>query len=789
MHTLIQSNTRSRASMAKPLLALVLLVELAHVGIVLLLPQTILPSNLLQLFLPLMAVGVSVCHRKFSLNAVGRRCWTAIIVAFSIWSVAQSLFIYFLYHPEWRLGAVRADDALWMLFGLPLLLAINTTREELDRVQWLDRVQTLLFFVVLYVLVFLTTGRLTLSHAYLIQNLALVLCCFLRLPTCTLTRERRFFVRLTIFLLVYGVLETVGDFLYLHGWKVGGPVDLIWTLPVASFIALTLRDALLSKEQEKHASPILKAARRMQGLSVAALAFLSIGVSALLTTRRPVLGGMFLACCFALFALRTNAREEVWHKAHGRLEEAVLKDALTGLGNRILLRARLTERLASPVPNGNVVLLFADLDRFKLINDSLGHALGDRLLIEVGQRLIAAAPENSVICRLGGDEFVVLTCADDAAEAQGSGDALLEALRLPFQLGDHLLRCTSSIGIVLAEPGADVDHLLRTADHAMYRAKQLGKDRVQLFDASLLAQMNSRWQMEADLRRCVERNDISVAFQPILSVEGGEISGFEALARWTHPTRGQVPPLEFIPLAEDTGLILSLGAQVLEKACRQVAQWNASWGTRFSVSVNVSPRQFADSALLDVVLSTLERTGLHPTLLRLEITESALLVHESAVKFTLAQARAQGIRISLDDFGTGYSSLSFLLNLPVDEVKVDRSFVSDMHSDPQRRELVRTVIQLGHSLGKRVVAEGVETEQDLSELAAMGCECAQGWLISRPLLAEALELDMPAITSRLAQRPGSHSRVFESAQRFHRLAKDRDEGDLNASLTPVEVAV
>ncbi|MGI4830750.1 MAG: putative bifunctional diguanylate cyclase/phosphodiesterase [Janthinobacterium lividum] len=734
-----------------------------------------------------MAVAVSLFYRRISVNAVERRCWTAIAMAFSIWALAQSLFISFMYCAEWRFESVRLDDALWMLFGLPLLLAINTTHEELDRVQWLDRAQTLLFFVVLYLLVFLTTGRLTLNHAYLIQNLALILCCLLRLPTCTLTHERQFFLRLTMFLLVYGVLETVGDVLYLRGWKAGSPVDLIWTLPVASFIALVLRDALLSKEEEKQASPILRVVGRMQGLSVAALAFLSIGVSALLTTRRPLLGGVFLAGCFALFALRTNAREDVWHKAHGRLEEAVLKDPLTGLGNRILLQTHLTRRLDNPTHHGNVVLLFADLDRFKLINDSLGHALGDQLLIEVGQRLTSAAPKSSIVCRLGGDEFVVLTFADDAAGAQASGDALLDALRLPFQLGDHLLRCTTSIGIVLAEAGAQVDHLLRTADHAMYRAKQLGKDRVQLFDASLLAQMNNRWQMEADLRQCVQRKDIDVAFQPILSVESGEISGFEALARWTHPMRGQVPPLEFIPLAEDTGLILPLGAQVLEKACQQVASWNVSWGTYFSVSVNVSPRQFADTGLLDMVLATLERTGLDPTLLRLEITESALLVHENMVQNTLARARAHGICISLDDFGTGYSSLSFLLNLPVDEVKVDRSFVSDMHRDPQRRELVRTVIQLGHSLGKRVVAEGVETEQDLNELAAMGCECAQGWLISRPLRAEALELDMPAITLRVAHKPRGLSRIVELPQSSNRDTTHHREETLCAPHTSVEV--
>lgn len=739
------------AYLARPALVLVLLTELAHVLVVLFLPHPTLASNLFQLFLPLLAVAVSIQQRRFTPDDVGRRRWTAIAAAFTIWCIAQSLFVYFLYFPEFKVGGVRPDDALWVLFGFPILLAVNTTHDELDRVQWLDRAQAILFFIVLCLLVFDRSGRLSLNIAYLIQNLALLLCCLLRLPSCTLARERRFFTRLTIFLLVYGALETVGDVLYMRGWEVGSPVDLIWTVPVACFIVLVLRDALMTREQEEHASRLVTAVARMSGLSIAALAFLSIGISALLASHRPLLGGICVAACFGLFALRTNAREHGWHEAHGRLEETVLRDALTGLGNRVHLRNSLGKILSAARTTSTPVLLFADLDRFKSINDSLGHALGDRLLIEVAQRLRAAAPTDSSVCRIGGDEFVVLASIQDVAEAQVIGDALLEALRVPYELGEHIMRCTASIGVVLAATDEGPDDLLRTADHAMYRAKQLGKDRVQLFDASLLHQINSRWKLEAALRESVEQGDIDVAFQPILSVGGGEIAGFEALARWSHPAHGNVPPSEFIPLAEDTGLIIPLGTQVLEKACSQVARWNRSWGTRFSVSINVSPRQFGDPGLLDLLLATLDRTGLDPSLLRLEITETALLVHESMVKQVLLQARAHGIHISLDDFGTGYSSLSFLLSLPVDEVKVDRSFVSDMHLDPKRRELVRTVIQLGHSLGKRVVAEGVETEQELRELAAMGCECAQGWLISRPLLAAALEADMPFIAARGAR--------------------------------------
>ena len=714
-------------------------------------PHMVLASNLIQLVFPMVAVGVSIHQRAMSVDAVERRCWTAIGAAFSIWSSAQLLYLFFMYLPAATILGIRLDDALWVLFGLPLLLAVHTTHDELDTVQWADRVQAIFFFVVLYLMVFLRQGRMTLNTAYLIQNAALLLCCMLRLPICTTARERRFFLRLTIFLLLYGLFETVGDLLYRRGWAPGSLVDLTWTIPVASFIILVQHDALVTREVREQASRLVIVVRRMRGLSISALTFLTMGVSALLAIHHPVPGGLCIAACFALFALRTSAREHAWDQAHGQLQETVLKDPLTGLANRIQLHANLSANLSA---GATPALLFVDLDRFKNINDSLGHALGDRLLIEVAARLRKSSPRGSLVCRIGGDEFVVLAPVGEPKAAEMAGETILGALRLPYEIGEHVLRSSASIGIVLASTNDEVDDLMRTADHAMYRAKQLGKDRVQLFDAGMLAQVHNRWRLESDLRLTVERSEIEIAFQPILTLRGGAIDGFEALARWSHPSQGNIPPCDFIPLAEETGLILKLGAQVLEKACRQVASWNKEWETQYTVSVNVSPRQFAQADFVSQVLATLQRTGLPPRLLRLEITESVLLVHEETVREILSEARSHGIRISLDDFGTGYSSLSFLLNLPVDEVKVDRSFVSDMHRDPQRRELVRTVVQLGHSLGKRVVAEGVETEHELSALAAMGCECAQGWLIGRPLSAKAMETDLAAITARNA-RPES----------------------------------
>ena len=735
----------TREFLSKPLLFVVCAAALVHLGIVLFAPHPLVASNVAQLFFPALAAAIMMYQRQFLSDAVSRRCWGAVASACAIWASAQAIYMYSLYRPIPTIAGFRPDNALWLLFGLPILLAINTTYDQWDRVRWLDRAQEIAFFAVLYVIVFMHSDRLGQNTAFIIQNLALSLCCVLRLPACTVARERRFFIRLTAFLFVYSALETIGDVLYLHGYQPGSPVDLVWTLPFAFFTFLTLRDTRKHFEEGRQTSRIIKAFQRAKGVSVAMLAFLSIGASAYLASFHPLPGGIALCFCFILFALRTNARERSWQEAHGKLEETVLQDTLTGLGNRIQLRSTLSDRLASLSSSRVDLMMFLDLDRFKTINDSMGHSTGDRLLIEVADRLRTSSPKGSVVCRLGGDEFVVISAAMSTEGAENVAQEVLEALRHPYHMGQHVLRCSASVGVVFLTPGATIEDLLRTADHAMYRAKQLGKNRVQLFDASTMAQMNSRWLLEADLRSCIEQNAIEVAYQPVVSVADKTILGYEALARWNHGERGTIAPSEFIPLAEETGLILPLGAQILDKACRQVAQWNARWATRFTVSVNVSPRQFADQGFVKMVLATLERSGLKPSLLRLEITESVLLIPEGTVKHSLQELRSHGIHISLDDFGTGYSSLSFLLSLPVDEIKVDRSFVSDMHINPERRELVRTVVQLGRSLRKRVVAEGVETADEMAELAALGCDCAQGWLVGKPMLIAELEANIPPL--------------------------------------------
>lgn len=741
----------SLALKSRAYLLAVLTLQVAHLLAILCSSKPAVNSNLIESLVPF--VAATVCFRKVvtSTDSAGRTRWLATGGSFCTWSLAQIWFILGTYHLNSRWTYLHIDDALWVLFGLPLLLAnyING-QEKTDKIQLLDRAQATLFFTVLYLLVFLPSIKLPFGVAFNIQDSALVLCGLLRLPSCHSESERRFYIQLNIFLMFYGVCMFGGHALYAEGWQDGSLADLVWTIPFTLFSTLVL-GAELWPSTRKETGRLVSAAKSIHGLGITVLAISSLGVSAVLTLHHLRSGAPIGVLAFSLFAFRMNARERAWERAHCNLEKVVLQDTLTGLGNRVMLRKCLAERLTQSCEEG-VVLLFIDLDRFKGINDSLGHSMGDRLLIEVGAKLSRAVPPDALVCRIGGDEFIVLTSASDSAGAQGVGLAVLEELHSPVLIGAHTLRCTASIGVVLAKAGASAEDLLRTADHAMYHAKQSGKNRVQLFDDSLFLSLNKRWEMEADLREAVETEAITISYRPIARLRDGSIIGVEALARWSHPKWGEVPPSEFIPLAEEAGLILQLGSQVLAKSCRQIAEWNRAWRTTLSVNVNVSPRQLANPGLLQEIVTALERACLDPSLLRIEITETALLVNENAVKQVLTDARSHGIRVALDDFGTGYSSLSYLIDLPVDVVKVDRSFVSALQHDPRRREVVRSIIQLAQSLDKRVVCEGVETEQDLVELLRMECESVQGWIISRPLVASVFEERCSAIEAQFADR-------------------------------------
>ena len=421
---------------------------------------------------------------------------------------------------------------------------------------------------------------------------------------------------------------------------------------------------------------------------------------------------------------------------------AAFHDALTGLPNRALLadHLKLSIERARVRADQLFAVLFLDLDRFKNINDSLGHAAGDQFLIKIAERLECCMRPTDTVARLGGDEFAVLLdgleSADDAARV---AERVQEELSKPFRINGHEVYTTASVGITLCTAAYDCpENILRDADTAMYHAKENGKARYEIFDAAMHASVVARLRLENDLRRAVENQEFVVYYQPIVVLETGRIAGFESLIRWRHPERGFVSPAEFIPLSEETGLITEIGAWVLRESCRQMREWAAQSPTQqtLTISVNLSSRQLAQPDLVDRVKEILRETGLDPRRLRLEITESAVMGNPEAASRMLALLRELGIHLSIDDFGTGYSSLSYLHRFPVDTLKIDRSFVGRMCEGDENAEIVRTIITLADNLGMAVVAEGVETAEQCARLRELRCEYAQGYLFSRPVDAE-----------------------------------------------------
>jgi diguanylate cyclase (GGDEF)-like protein len=390
-------------------------------------------------------------------------------------------------------------------------------------------------------------------------------------------------------------------------------------------------------------------------------------------------------------------------------------------------------------------VLFLDLDRFKVVNDSLGHMVGDQLLVGIARRLEICLRPGDTVARLGGDEFtVLLEDLMSVTEAIEVADRLQKALALPFNLNGHEVFATVSIGIALSSTGYDrPEEVLRDADTAMYRAKMLGKARHEVFDKTMHARAMNLLQMESDLRRAIERNEFVLHYQPIVALETGTISGFEALIRWQHPERGFVPPDDFIPIAEETGLIIPIGQWVLEEACRQIHEWQEQF-TQYpplQISVNLSSKQFVNSNLIDQIRRVLRETNVEPQSLKLEITESVVMENFDMAIEMLNQLRTLGIELSIDDFGTGYSSLSYLHRFPISTLKIDRSFVSRMSDNNENAEIVRTIMMLARSLKMDVVAEGVETIDQLTQLAMLECEYGQGYYFSKPLkIADAAKL-------------------------------------------------
>jgi diguanylate cyclase (GGDEF)-like protein len=417
-------------------------------------------------------------------------------------------------------------------------------------------------------------------------------------------------------------------------------------------------------------------------------------------------------------------------------------DALTGLPNRALFVDRLNHALAGANrQNARLAVLLLDLDRFKVVNDSLGHAAGDELLLAVAQRLSSCIRPIDSAARVGADEFTILL-EDISGETQAVhvAERILESLHTPFQLHGHDVFATTSIGIVVATTAAyTAADLLRDADIALYRAKARGKARYELFDTSMHTRAIDRLQLEVDLRQSIANRDFVVHYQPTVNVETGRVVALEALVRWQHPRRGMISPTEFIPVAEETGLIRPLGRQVMLEACRQAREWQTRYALQPAplISVNLSAQEFQQPNLVEQITLVLDETGLAPGMLQLEITESVVMDDAPTTLRTLRALKQLGVRLAIDDFGTGYSSLSYLKRFPVDVLKVDKAFVSGIDDDAEDAAIVKAIITLAHTLGMQVIAEGVESSTQVARLRALGCRHAQGYYFARPLTCDA----------------------------------------------------
>ncbi|HZH91438.1 MAG TPA: EAL domain-containing protein [Pyrinomonadaceae bacterium] len=432
-------------------------------------------------------------------------------------------------------------------------------------------------------------------------------------------------------------------------------------------------------------------------------------------------------------------------RAEEQLQHEAMHDVMTGLPNRAMFIDHLELAIARAQRNEarKFAVLYIDLDRFKVINDSLGHSVGDQLLKEVAVRLWKCVRAGDTVARLGGDEFVLLLEdiyeEDEAIEV---AERIKVELAAPFTLNAREVFITVSVGVASSWTSYhQAEGLIRDADAAMYRAKSLGKNRHEIYDSAMHAQVNDLLQMETALRMAVERNELVVYYQSIVDLETFKISGFEALVRWNHPERGFISPANFIPLAEETGLIVDIGEWVLRDACRQMERWQKIFPSDppLFVSVNLSSKQFIQSDLIQRVTRIIEETKINPEGLKLEITESAVMDNVETATQMLKNLRALGIKLSIDDFGTGYSSLSYLHRFPIDTLKVDRSFVVNMSEDSENVEIVRTIVSLAQNLGMNVIAEGVETKEQLAALRKLGCENGQGYFFSKPVGAKAAE--------------------------------------------------
>jgi diguanylate cyclase (GGDEF)-like protein/PAS domain S-box-containing protein len=426
-----------------------------------------------------------------------------------------------------------------------------------------------------------------------------------------------------------------------------------------------------------------------------------------------------------------------------QLRQNAFHDALTGLPNRILFMDRLEQAIAHTQRHEDhlFAVLFLDLDRFKVINDSLGHLTGDRLLVEIARRLQLCLRQSDTVARLGGDEFtLLLPDIEDSSDAIRVAERIQEELRLPFALDTNEVFTSASIGITLSTTGYDsAEYVLRDADIAMYRAKSQGMGRYEIFNSDMHVQAVTRLQLETDLRLAIERQELRLYYQPIVLLENGKIAGFEALIRWLHPQNGLMLPDSFLPTAIEAGLLIPLCQWVIRSACLEASQWRSQFpDLRLRINVNLSSQRFNQSNLSHEVAGVLQDTGLNASILTLEVTESLIMASAETVTAMLYELKDLGIQLSIDDFGTGYSSLARLHHFPIDELKIDRSFINDMSRTPGNSEIVEAIIALAQKLNLNVTAEGIETPEQLAKLRELRCKYGQGFFFSCPLDSEAV---------------------------------------------------
>ena len=451
-----------------------------------------------------------------------------------------------------------------------------------------------------------------------------------------------------------------------------------------------------------------------------------------------------LICVFRDISDLKQAQEQIIHNA--------LHDPLTGLPNRRLLMERIDLALqrAKRSQIDRYAVLFLDLDRFKLINDSLGHLVGDKLLIEVSKRLKQHLRNTDMVARLGGDEFVILL--EDVNNVESTiqiAERILADCQTPILIDNQKIFTSTSIGIVLGSGEYhQASDLIRDADIAMYQAKAQESNSYKFFDAAMYLEAITRLTLETDLRKAITQQEFVIYYQPIIRLADRQLIGFEALARWWHPTRGLIGPSEFIPVAEETGLVASLDSWIIEHACLQIARWQQQFPAHLSlkISINLSVQDLHRSNLLKDIDKVLAQTGLAGNLITFEITESVLIKDREQTIDLLTQLASRQIQISIDDFGTGYSSLSYLHHLPIHTLKIDRSFVGSMHLENRNYQVVSTILALSKQLGLTVVAEGIETPEHLQQLQQLGCELGQGYLFAKPLTAQQIEIILASST-------------------------------------------